>query len=139
MRILVAMILVAVWPAVTSHYLLESLGIIHVAHHETDLTAKNALEHHHQHPHHGEGPSHQDQQHHHQDTGGEGETSADHHIFADGDYAWISAGKALTKPELLVCCSLSLFCASSLSAIEDDLDSPGPAPPGAAPPLLQKT
>lgn len=142
-RKIVAVILVAIWPAVTSHTLLESLGVIHVAHHETVETAKGGRERHHQHDHHGEGHSHDHHQHQHADNGAErghqNEQRDDHHIFADGDYAWTNAGKTLTKPELSVCGSLAFFCASSLNAVEAELDSPGPAPPGTAPPLLQKT
>jgi hypothetical protein len=138
-RKFVAVILLAIWPAVTSHTLLESLGVIHVAHHETVHTAKSAQEHH-PYNHHGEGHSHHHQHHEHAENGAErgdqNKQSDDHHIFADGDYAWTNAGKTLTKPALSVCSSLSLFYASPQNLIEAELELQGPAPPGAAPPFL---
>jgi hypothetical protein len=135
----VAVLLVAIWPAVTSHTLLEFLGVIHVAHHDTAIIGKSAWEHPHHHHHHGEGHSHHHPAENGAERGGQNEDSDDHHIFADGDYAWTHGGKTLTKPELSVCGSPALFCGSSLNLVEAELDSPGPAPPGTAPPLLQKS
>jgi hypothetical protein len=141
-RKIVAVLLMAIWPAVTSHTLLESLGVIHVAHHETVHTAESAQEHH-RHEHHGDSDSHHHHPHHSLDNAADrndhNQQSGDHHLFADGDYAWTSAGKTLTKPELGDDRALTLFCTSALNRVEAEIDLTGPAPPGTAPPLLQKT
>ena len=130
MRNLVAMMLVAIWPVVTSHTLLESLGV------KDDPDRADANHHHH---HHGNpDPHHHDQKHEKSDSEEHREHNADNHTFADGDYAWTPAAKTL-KAGLSIWNLVAFFCASSLSSIEAKLDSPGPAPPGAAPPLIQKT
>jgi hypothetical protein len=141
-RKIVAVLLMAIWPAVTSHTLLENLGLIHVAHGETFLIANNAEEHH-RHDHPGDSDSHHGHQHHSLDNAPErsdhNQQSDDHHLFADGDYAWTSAGKTLTKSELADESARTLFCTSALNRVEAEIDLTGPAPPGTAPPLLQTT
>ena len=62
-------LLLAIWPAVTSHPLLEQAGVIHQVHDD----------------HHGEGGSH--------------EHDFDNHVFADGDYASPTATKLVQKPD----------------------------------------
>jgi hypothetical protein len=99
--------LLAIWPAVTSHALLEQAGIIHVVHND----------------HHGSDDSH--------------EHNSDNHAFADGDYTSVSAAKSLKKPDSAVILT-ALFQEGFVSAFLSGDDSPGPAPPGTAPPLLQK-
>lgn len=103
------MLLLAIWPAVTSHALLEQAGLIHVVHDD----------------HHGSDGSH--------------EHDADNHAFADGDYTSVSAVKLLKKPDSVVSPTLLLQAFSYISVFLAEDDSPGPAPPGTAPPLLQKS
>jgi hypothetical protein len=102
------MLLLAIWPAITSHTLLEQAGMIHVVHDD----------------HHGSDGSH--------------EHNTDNHAFADGDYTSASAAKSLKKPDLAIVSTafLQAFCSSAFLGKDD---SPGPAPPGTAPPLLQKS
>ena len=99
--------LLAIWPAVTSHVLLEQAGVIHVVHDD----------------HHGDDGSH--------------EHNTDNHVFADGDYASSRSATALTNPSLPVVQTVFLQSAFVSAFLSGD-DSPGPAPPGTAPPLLQK-
>lgn len=102
------MLLLALWPAVTSHALLEQAGLIHEVHDD----------------HHGEEGSH--------------EHNADNHTFADGDYLSANGAKSLKKPESNVI-STALFQTVFPSSVFLRNDSPGPAPPGAAPPHLLKS
>jgi hypothetical protein len=103
------MVLLAIWPAVTSHALLEQAGIIHAVHDD------------------------------HQGSDGSHEHNADNHAFADGDYTSVSALKSLKKPDSVVSSTLLFQAFSYISVVLTDDDSPGPAPPGTAPPLLQKS
>ena len=108
-RICIATLLLAIWPAVTSHALLEQSGLIHVVHDD----------------HHGNTGSH--------------EHNADNHAFADGGYSSPTAPKSLEKPQPVEISTPLLQILSCISAFLSDDDSPGPAPPGTAPPLLQKS
>lgn len=103
------MLLLAIWPAVTSHALLEQAGLIHVVHDD----------------HHASDGSH--------------EHNADHHAFADGDYTSATGAKSLKKPESTLISTALLQTLPDTSAFLAENDSPGPAPPGTAPPLLQKS
>lgn len=100
--------LLAIWPAVTSHALLEQAGVIHVVHDD----------------HHGDDGSH--------------EHNTDNHVFADGDYASPRSATALMNPGSPVVQTAIFQSAFVLAFLSGD-DSPGPAPPGTAPPLLQKS
>lgn len=118
-RKVVAVLLVALWPAATSHALLEQLELIHVVHED----------HHHHDDHHDAD---------HSDDGKSHEHGATGHQFADGDYAVPSHGKSISKPQFLYA-EASLIAAAILRISQEARDAQGPAPPGAAPPLLQKT
>jgi hypothetical protein len=107
-RTMFVTLLLAIWPAVTSHTLLEQAGMIHVVHDD----------------HHGSEGSH--------------EHNADNHAFADGDYTSASAANSLKKPGL-TSISTAFFQRLYVSAFINNEDSPGPAPPGIAPPFLQKS
>ena len=69
---LIVVLLVALWPAVTSHALLEQAGLIHEVHDD----------------HHGNEGSH--------------EHNTSNHAFADGDYVSANASKSIKKPESTV-------------------------------------
>ena len=100
-------LLLAIWPAVTSHALLQQFGLIHQAHHH----------------HHGDDGSH--------------EHHSDNHAFADGDYTSAGTAQGIAKPQLATPAAALLFPVPfSFSALLIN-GSPGPAPPRAAPPLLQ--
>ena len=103
------MLLLAIWPAVSSHALLQQAGLIHEFHDDH---------------HHGDGGSH--------------EHNSDNHDFADGDYTSGGAAKALKKPEFLLAPTALLQTAAHGSILLRNY-SPGPAPPGTAPPLLLKS
>ena len=107
---MLVLLLVAIWPAVTSHALLEQAGLIHVVHDD-----------------------------HHHESDGSHEHNADNHAFADGDYTSTSAAKSLKKPDSAVVATALFQTVSCVSAFSSDDGSPGPGPPGAAPPLLQKS
>ena len=111
-RKIIALVLLAIWPAVTSHVLLESLELIHVVH--------------------------DDHHHHHDDDGKTHEHDADNHGFADGDYILPSPTKSLSKPNFSIAHAGALAVALSLISLELT-EAQGLAPPGAAPPLLQKS
>ena len=106
-RTFCAIVLLALWPAVTSHALLQQAGLIHEFHDD----------------HHGGEGSH--------------EHNSENHDFADGDYTSATGAKALQKPDTVVC--TELWQAVSECSIRLRYDAPGPAPPGTAPPLLQKS
>lgn len=125
---LFAMLLVALWPAVTSHTLLTHGGLIHVVHALHD----HARAHHEEHHDYGHGHEHN-----HPDDGRSHEHHGDNHAFADGDYRSTTASKLL-RPALS-----AVFTAASAitAAVQCDLlvDSPGPAPPGSTPQILRQT
>ena len=111
LRKLIALALVAIWPAVTSHSLLERLDLIHVVYED---------------------------HHHHDDDGKSHEHDTDNHRFADGDYTLPSPTKSLSKPNFSIAHAGAV--AFVLSPISLDItEAQGPAPPGVAPPLLQKS
>jgi hypothetical protein len=106
-RTFVAMLLLAIWPAVTSHALLEQAGLIHEAHDD----------------HHGGDGSH--------------EHNSDNHAFADGDYASGNSAKSVKKPEFSVVSTALLQTAPSLSVfVRNDPPGPAP-PGTAPPHLLK--
>jgi hypothetical protein len=93
----VLIFLLAIWPAVTSHALLEQAGVIHVVHDD----------------HHGDDGSH--------------EHNTDNHVFADGDYASSRSATALTNPGSPVVQTAflqSAFVSAFLSV--DDSPGPAP-------------
>jgi hypothetical protein len=100
------LLLLAIWPAVTSHALLEGFQLIHQVHDD----------------------------HHQPSDGGSHEHNADNHDFADGGYLAKTSGNSVPlrvdvasyQPASLVV----LLC--SVDAIA--LKAFGPAPPGIAPP-----
>ena len=100
---IVAVLLVLLWPAVTSHSLLTHSGIIHVVHSD--------------HAH--------DDHDHHEDEGSH-EHNGDNHAFADGDYRPASKGKLVVKPSLAAAFNLI----ASVVALCEQRDllghSPGP-------------
>ena len=108
-----ALILAAVWPALTSHALLERAGLIHEVH----------PNHHHPHDHDHDGGSH--------------EHNADDHDFADGGY-WAKTSPTKTaKPNFALLYKTSwLDTALTNSPLDDQLADFGPDPPGASPPEL---
>jgi hypothetical protein len=108
-RKILVMLLLAIWPAVSSHALLELAEAIHVVHDD------------------------------HHNGDGSHEQNDDNHAFADGDYTAGTAAKSLKKPDSPVVSTELLQRVSYISAFFGENDSPGPAPPGTAPPLLQKS
>ena len=122
---IVAMVLVAIWPAVTSHALLTHGGLIHVVHadHHADDHERGDVPHRHHHD--GNEDSH--------------EHNGENHAFADGDYRSTSGGKLVFKPALSVVVGVLASVASMIEAREISVRSPGPAPPGSRPQLLQQT
>lgn len=116
-----ALFLAAIWPAVTSHALLEQAGFIHQVHANGD---------HHHHPH---DPDHR---HHHHEEGSH-EHNADDHDFADGKYWAKTSPNKTPKPNFPL-----LYQSAGISRLVTDstgLRDPndfGPAPPGALPPEL---
>jgi hypothetical protein len=100
---LIVLVLVALWPAITSHTLLEQAGVIHEVHED----------------HHGDEGSH--------------EHNADNHTFADGDYTPINAGKFLKKPESTVVSTAPfqtvLYCSILMRNDPPGPAPPGTAPP----------
>jgi len=103
-----ALLLAALWPAVTSHALLEQAGVIHQVHAE------------HHHPHHG--PH---------------EHNSDNHDFADGKYWAKTSGTKTPKPNFALAYQCAWLAApvSNLSSTIEATDA-GPGPPGTAPPEL---
>ena len=126
---LVAMLLVALWPGVTSHSLLTHSGLIHVVHADHDHARGHDGEHHHH------GHSHE----HESSDGASHEHNGDNHAFADGDYRSTPVTKLFFKPLLN-----GVFAAGAVIIVQVPpsallVDSPGPAPPGSRPELLQQT
>jgi hypothetical protein len=106
LRSVFALLLLAIWPAVTSHALMERFELIHEVHYD--------------HEQHSNGGSH--------------EHSADDHDFADGGYfAKTSGNSAPLRVDLwsyqAASLTVFLFWADSIA-----LKGFGPAPPGVAPP-----
>jgi hypothetical protein len=105
-RTIFALLLLAAWPAVTSHSLLEQFGFIHEVHED----------------------------HHHSD-GGSHEHNSDNHDFADGDYVAKldgGTGPLWVDIQLYEVPWLAVAFASIISV--SDVNALGPAPPGVAPP-----
>lgn len=127
---LVAMLLVALWPAVTSHTLLTHGGIIHVVH--PDEHGERHGDAGHQHLSHA-------QHHEHDHDEGSHEHNGDNHAFADGDYRPTSVTKLVFKPFLSVLFTAGSTIAVPVQVCEHLVDSPGPAPPGSIPQILQQT
>jgi hypothetical protein len=98
--------LLAAWPVVTSHALLEHFEFIHEVHED--------------HHHHSDGSSH--------------EHSADNHDFADGGYVAKTSGNS-APARVDVCVFESAWLTVLLQSIDSgSLTTFGPAPPGVAPP-----
>jgi hypothetical protein len=93
-----AVLLLVLWPALTSHTLLEQLHLIHVVHDD----------------HHGEGGSH--------------EHNADNHQFADGDYTITSTKIALNKPSFVKAHGLLAEFVIAAASISDEVPGPAPPP-----------
>lgn len=106
MRKTVALLLLAVWPLVTSHVLLEHSGLIH---------AEPAA---------------------HQPGSDSHEHDADHHEFADGGYVPGSGGISLIKPMAARSAFHSARPLEMVLLVRRELFHNGPAPPGTAPPEL---
>lgn len=110
LRIMVAWAMLAFWPVLTSHSLLQNWGIIHEVHAD----------------HNGEGKTH--------------EHHSDDHPFADGDYLKGSGSVQLTKPHNLAgIIPFATVALLALAFTLEDSCSGGLAPPGAAPPELVHT
>jgi hypothetical protein len=107
-RIIVALVLLAFWPVITSHPLLQHFGLIHQVHEDHD----------------GSGGSH--------------EHDTDNHAFAEGDYLLgskdVSIWKPLASATVLPFATAMLLSMESLARGEGF--NSGPAPPGTAPPEL---
>lgn len=107
-RNIVALVLLAFWPAMTSHPLLQHLGLIHQVHEDHDSS----------------GDSH--------------EHDADNHAFADGDYLLgskdVSVWKPVASAAVLPFATAILLSMETLARRE--VFNSGPAPPGTAPPEL---
>jgi hypothetical protein len=118
-RSVFALVLLAAWPAVTSHALLERFGIIHQVHNDHDLD----------HHHHFDRPSHEhDRQHEHEHNSG-------NHDFAHGDYlARLGNDDAPLGLDLPIyeITSVAILCQCPVHC--RDISPLGPAPPGVAPP-----
>jgi len=112
----VAIILVVVWPAVTSRSLLTHGGIIHVVHSDH---------------------AHDDHEHH--DGEGSHEHNGDNHTVADGEYRSTSSGKFVIKPPLAAAIALIASNAALEQRGEWLAHSAGAAPPGSTPQILQQT
>lgn len=105
-RSIIVVLLVAFWPLLTSHSLLEQLGVIHqTSHHDED---------------HNDGDHHSDH--------------ADDHDFADGKY--LTKSGASDAPDLVPVSILqalwATICFQELLSAPDSVAS-GPSPPGLAP------
>jgi hypothetical protein len=129
-RKVVAVILVAIWPAVTSHSLLSHGGLIHVVH--TDHHSQGDGVAVHQHLYHEQHGAHEHDE-------GSHEHNADHHEFAEGDYRSASAKELISKPSLRVLFSAACTLTPLVARCEVSLESPGPAPPGSRVQILQQT
>jgi hypothetical protein len=127
---MVAIVLVLLWPAMTSHALLTHSGLIHIVHadHHDEAHRSDAHRHlsHHQHDDH----DHDEGSHEH---------NGDNHAFADGDYRSTTAGKLIFKPSLIPAFIVFAGSTALLQQCEILVDSPGPAPPGSEPQILQQT
>ena len=104
-----AVVLVALWPAVTSHTLLELSALIHVVHDDHHLPGEDSHEH-----------------------------NADNHLFADGDYISPTAAKVLLKPAFPTQWTIPALAAAFSSLADVRVDAPGPAPPDSEPDFLQQ-
>jgi hypothetical protein len=109
-RSIFALLLLAAWPAVTSHSLLEQFGLIHEVHHD----------------HHSDGGSH--------------EHNSDNHDFADGDYiAKLNGDTGPLRVDLqfyeVPWSTAALQSTNNIS----DVNTLGPAPPGVAPPEILRS
>ena len=127
---MVAIVLVALWPAITSHALLSQSGIIHIIH--ADHHSDDGDSHAHQHLSH-----HQHDEHDHDE--GSHEHNGDNHAFADGDYRSTAASKLIFKPSLIPAFIAFAGITAPVHQCELLVDSPGPAPPGSGPQILQQT
>jgi hypothetical protein len=106
-RSMVALVFLAFWPVMTSHPLLQQLGVIHQVHEDHD------------------------------DGAGSHEHDTDNHACADGDYLKGSNSISVWKPFASVAApfvTTLLFSTQSFARL--DMFSSGPAPPGTAPPEL---
>jgi hypothetical protein len=115
---------------VTSHALLTRGGLIHVVH--ADHHSGDDRDHH-----------AQDISHHHHDNDDDAEGSHEHnggnHAFADGGYRSTSGSKLVLKSTLSVTIGVLASVASFIEPREIPVCSPGPAPPGSRPQILQQT
>ena len=107
-RSLVALMLLAVWPAVTSHTLLEQLELVHVAHADHDADLPDSPEH----------------------------DGADHDA-ADGLCLVSSKATSIPVPQVALAPELIGWLATGyLSELQGQRHWSGTAPPGTAPPEL---
>jgi hypothetical protein len=105
-RNITALLLLTLWPAITSHPLLEHFELIHHVHADHD----------------GGDGSH--------------EHGADDHVFADGDYLRGSKESFVGKYQLGIVAILLLPTSRLIVAPSHDLVHSSPSPPGTAPPHL---
>jgi hypothetical protein len=127
---LVAIVLVVIWPAFTSHTLLTHGGIIHVVHSDDHREKRDDAAH--QHLSHAQHHDHDHDEDSHEHNG-------DNHAFADGDYRSTSVTKLVFKPSLSALFTAGATTAVAFQVCEHLVDSPGPAPPGSTPQILQQT
>jgi hypothetical protein len=106
--IIVALLMLAAWPVMTSHSLLQHFGLIHQVHEDHD------------------------------DDGGSHEHNSDNHPFADGDYLRGSNTVSVWKPVATTAALpfLAAIFLSVETRTEPEVFHSGPAPPGIAPPEL---
>lgn len=117
-RRIVALLLLAAWPALTSHSLLELIGVIHQSH-------EAHAAHHHDHHHHPDDPSH--------------EHGPADHDFADGGYIAKSSNNSAPF-RALPQTQTALWAIASTHQTELVAGAAfGPAPPGVAPPEFLQT
>ena len=126
----VATVLVVLWPAVTSHALLTHGGIIHVVYPDEHSEGGGGAGHQHL--------SHA-QHHDHEHDDDSHEQNSDNHAFADGDYRSTTVTKLVFKPSLSALFTAASTIAVPVQVYEHLVDSPGPAPPGSTPQILQQT
>lgn len=108
MRMIVALVMLAFWPVITSHPLLQHLGLIHEVHDDHDS------------------------------DGGSHEHDTDNHAFADGGYLRGSSDVSVSKPfgsGAAFPFATALLAAPVTLALREGFNS-GPSPPGTAPPEL---
>lgn len=108
---IVALILLAAWPVMTSHGLLQHWGVIHEVHA------------------------------HHDGDGGSHEHDSDSHAFADGGYVKGSSIIQVMKPlsSVVPIPFANAAMLALVFTVQREVRPSGPAPPGTAPPELSHT